>query len=90
MFFGLPFSAVASESTIANFDVRELLGDGVGRVRHQEADGDDQVVALLRQGRQVRHVVGARARRQDPALDVELLLGAQQADVRQVVEARGR
>ena len=67
---------------IENFAFGNLLGDGSGRVGHQEPDRDDQVVVLLGQRRQVRDVVGGGLRRQDAALDAELLLGSLQARTR--------
>ena len=54
--------------------VRERLGDRRDRVGHQEADADDQVVALPCRSGQVRDVVAARLRDEDAALDAELRL----------------
>ena len=71
---------------IAKFDLRELLGDRLDRLRHQEADTDDQVVVLLRERREVRHVVGVGARDEHASLDAELLLGALEPLVRKEVE----
>ena len=48
--------------------VGKLLGDGVQRVRHQEADGDHEVVFRLREAREVRDVVGVVARDDDASL----------------------
>ena len=66
--------------------VREARGHPVERVRHQEADGDHEVVVLLRERGQVRDVVGLRLRDHDPALDAELALGALEPLVREEVE----
>src|SRR5215208_1822161 len=66
--------------------VRKLLGDGLHRLGHQEADADDEVVLLLGQGREVRHVVRVLARRQNAALDAELRLGPLEALVGELVE----
>src|SRR3954470_7023087 len=64
----------------------ELLRRRLDRVGHQEAVPDDQVVLLRRQRRQVRDVVRVLPGDQNPALDPELLDGALEALVRQLVE----
>ena len=73
---GLLFMPAAEQSMIANFVSGNLLGDLLGRVGHQEADRDDEVVLLLGQRGQVRHVVGVGLRDQHAAFDAELALGA--------------
>src|SRR4029077_11747527 len=53
----------------------------------QDADGDHEVVSRLRGSLQVRLAVVGRVRDEDAPGDAELLLGALEADIRQVVEA---
>ena len=67
--------------------VRVLRRHGRDRVAHQEADGDDEVIALLGRGREVRDVVGGALRDQRPALDAVLRLRLLQALVGERVEA---
>ena len=67
--------------------VREPLGDRCELVAHQEADPEDEVVALACRRGQVRDVVPGRLRDEDAALDAELGLGPLEALVRQIVEA---
>src|SRR5690349_14241706 len=66
--------------------VRELVGDGLHRLGHQEADADHEVVLLLRQRREVRHVVRVLRRRDGATLDAQLLLGPLEALVGELVE----
>ena len=66
--------------------VGELLGDGLHRLGHQEADADHDVVLLLGERGQVRHVVRVGLRRQGAALDAELGLGPLEALVGELVE----
>src|SRR5215210_931027 len=66
--------------------VGELLGDGLHRLGHQEADADHHVVLLLGERREVRDVVRVGLRRQRAALDAELGLGPLEALVRELVE----
>ena len=66
--------------------VRELLRHGVDRFGHQEAHADHEVVLLLREPGEVRHIVGVRLRRQRLALDAELGLGLLEALVGELVE----
>ena len=66
--------------------VRKLLRDGVQRVRHQEADGDHEVVLRLGEAREVRDVVGVGARDDDASLRPELALRLLEALVREEVE----
>ena len=67
--------------------VRELCRDLPRRVLHEEPDGDDQVVVLLRERRQVRNVVFLLLRLDDLRLEAEVLLGLETAGVRGLVEA---
>src|SRR5215212_5853939 len=64
----------------------ELVGDRLHRLGHQEADADDEVVLLLRQRGQVRHVVRVLGRREHAALDAQLRLGPLEALVGELVE----
>src|SRR5215207_1773710 len=66
--------------------VGELLGDGLHRLGHEEADADHDVVLLLGQRGQVRHVVRVGLRRQGAPLDPELGLGPLEALVGELVE----
>ena len=66
--------------------VGELPGDGLDRLGHQEADADHDVVLLLGERGQVRHVVRVLAGRQHAALDAELRLGPLEALVGELVE----
>jgi hypothetical protein len=67
--------------------LREALRRSGDRVTLGEADADDQVVALPRERRHVRDVVGRGVRLDDPPLDPELPLGPLEAVVRELVEA---
>src|SRR5215208_335403 len=66
--------------------VGELLGDGLDRLGHQEADADHEVVLLLGERGQVRHVVRVLRRGQCAAVDAELCLGPLEALVGELVE----
>src|SRR5581483_9262148 len=68
-------------------DLRELLGHLLDRLLLQEADPDHEVVAGLRERRQVRDVVGRAVGRVDLEPDVELLDGPLQPQIRKMVEA---
>src|SRR4051794_4281772 len=65
---------------------RELLRRRRHGVGHEEAVADDEVVLLLRQRRQVRDVVRVLLRHEHATVDAELLDGALEALVRQLVE----
>ena len=66
--------------------VRELAGDRGGRLAHEEADRDAQVVLLLGERRQVRDVVAVRLGDQHATLDAEVGLGVLEALVGEEVE----
>src|SRR3954451_20681023 len=66
--------------------LRELLRGRLDGVGHEEAVADDQVVLLRGERRQVRDVVRVLLGDQDAAVDAELLDGALEALVRQLVE----
>ncbi len=73
---GLPFSPLARPRVVDDRElrVRERLRNRRELLGHEEADADDQVVALACRRRQVRDVVGGLLRDEDAALDAELLL----------------
>ena len=83
----MPFSARLVDVDDHELRVRELLRGGRDRVALREADAEDQVVALARERRHVRDVVGRRLRLEHAALDAELLLRPLQPLVRELVEA---
>src|SRR5215212_1763718 len=70
---GLALQARAREVDYREVRGRELLGDRGHCVGHEEADADHDVVLLLGERAQVRHVVGVLRRGEDAALDAELL-----------------
>ena len=67
--------------------VRVLRRHGRHRVAHQEADGDDEVIALLGRRREIGDVVRGALRDQRPAIDAVLRLRLLQALVGERVEA---
>ena len=71
---GFVLSAAWSTSTIAKSTSGKRFATVFDRVRHQEADGDHEVVVLSRQPREVRNVVGVRLRDEHAPLDPELRL----------------
>ena len=80
-------------------DIREVAGHRADRLRHEESDADNEVVASGGVGRQVGDIVGVGVRLGDVPLDAELAFAAQagayvssrrrvgQTDPRQVIEA---
>ena len=83
---GLSFSDACDTSITANFVSGNFLATVFDRLGHEEADADHEVVLLLRERREVRHVVGVRIRRDDATFDPELRLGVVEPLVRQGVE----
>jgi hypothetical protein len=83
---GLALERRGGEVDDGEVRVGEALGHRVHRVGHEEPDPEHQVVLLLGQRGEVRHVVRVRLRGDDAALDAELLLRVLQALVGQRVE----
>ena len=83
---GLVLQGGSREVDDREVGVRHLGRDGVRRVRHEEADRDDQVELLLSERRQVRDVVTLLLRDEHPLLDPQLVGRALDAGVGQLVE----
>src|SRR5919204_1236129 len=66
--------------------LRELQRSRIERIDLRVADGDREVVALLREGRQAREVVRRRVGREHAVLHADPLLRVPHADEREVVE----
>ena len=72
---------------IANFVFGNRFATVRDRVGHQEADRDDQVVALTCRRRQVRDVVGVALRDEDAPCDAELPLRVLETLVREALKS---
>ena len=84
---GLPLQERLVDVDDREARLREPLGGRGDRVALREADADDQVEALPRERRHVRHVVGSGLRLDDATGDPEVALGALEPLEGELVEA---